>query len=119
MKRWSIFLVALATLGIASTASADPLKDPLPWVGPQILSIINKQNVWTPTDFAIARGDFKSLDSINPNNSVSKLRIAKDVLRKSGNTLPGNQLKPNDTSTFTLPNILGTLLLWSNDGYWK
>ena len=55
MKRWSICLVALATLGIASTASADPIKDQLPWVGPQILSIINQHNVWTPTDFAIAR----------------------------------------------------------------
>ena len=45
MKRWSICLVALVTLGIVSTASADPIKDPLPWVGPQILSAINKHNV--------------------------------------------------------------------------
>ena len=95
MKRWSIFLVALATLGIASTASADPLKDPLPWVGPQILSIINQHNVWTPSDFAIARGDV---------SSVPKLRIAKDVMRKSGITLPG---------------ILGTILIWSSDEYWR
>ena len=113
MKKWSIFLVALATLGIASTASADPLKDPLPWVGPQILSIINQHNVWTPSDFAIARGDFKSLKSLNPNNSVTKLQIAKDVLRKSGVTLLGNRVKPNDMATYTLPNILGTILLWS------
>ena len=96
MKRWSIFLVALVTLGIASTVRADPIKDPLPWIGPQILSIINQQNVWTPTDFAIARGDSIS--------SVPKLRIAKDVMRKSGITLPG---------------ILGTILIWSSDEYWR
>ena len=97
MKRWSIFLVALATLTIASNVRADPLKD-LSWVGPQILSAINKHNVWTPTDFAIARGD------LNPNKSVTKLRIAKDVMRKSGITLPG---------------ILGTILIWSSDEYWR
>jgi hypothetical protein len=95
MKRWSIFLVALATLTIASSVRADPLKD-LSWVGPQILSAINKHNVWTPTDFAIARGDSIS--------SVPKLRIAKDVMRKSGITLPG---------------ILGTILIWSSDEYWR
>ena len=95
MKRWSIFLVALATLTIASSVRADPLKD-LSWVGPQILSAINKHNVWTPTDFAIARGDSVS--------SVPKLRIAKDVMRKSGITLPG---------------ILGTILIWSSDEYWR
>ena len=98
MKKLSICLVALVTLGIASTASADPIKDPLPWVGPQILSAINKHNVWTPTDFAIARGD------LNPNKSVTKLRIAKDVMRKSG---------------ITLPSILGTILIWSSDEYWR
>ena len=97
MKRWSIFLVALATLTIASNVRADPLKD-LSWVGPQILSAINKHNVWTPTDFAITRGD------LNPNKSVTKLRIAKDVMRKSGITLPG---------------ILGTILIWSSDEYWR
>ena len=113
MKKLGICLVALVTLGIASTASADPIKDPLPWVGPQILSIINQHNVWTPSDFAIARGDFKSLKSLNPNNSVTKLQIAKDVLRKSGVTLLGNRVKPNDMATYTLPNILGTILLWS------
>ena len=90
MKRWSIFLVALATLGIASTASADPIKDPLPWVGPQILSAINKHNVWTPTDFAIARGDSVS--------SLPKIQVAKDVLQKSG---------------ITLPDIFKTILIWS------
>ena len=119
MKRWSIFLVALVTLGIASTVSADPIKDPLPWIGPQILSIINQQNVWTPTDFAIARGDFKSLKSLNPNRSVTKLRIAKDVMWKSGIMLPGNRVKPNDMSTYTVTNILGTILIWSSDEYWK
>ena len=103
MKRWSIFLVALMTLTFASSVRADPLKD-LSWVGPQIMSAINKHNVWTPTDFAIARGDFKSLNSLNPNRSVTKLRIAKDVMRKSGITLPG---------------ILGTILIWSSDEYWR
>tara|TARA_Y100000310_G_scaffold193158_1_gene193126 strand:- start:191 stop:466 length:276 start_codon:yes stop_codon:yes gene_type:complete len=90
VKRWSIFLFALATLTIASSVCADPLKDPLPWVGPQILSAINKHNVWTPTDFAIARGD-----SVN---SLPKIQVAKDVLQKSG---------------VTLPDILKTILIWS------
>ena len=91
-----IFLIALLTsLIMLSSVRADPLKD-LSWVGPQILSAINKHNVWTPTDFAIARGDKVS--------SVPKLRIAKDVMRKSGITLPG---------------ILGTILIWSSDEYWR
>ena len=89
MKRLSIFLVALATLTIASSVRADPLKD-LSWVGPQILSAINKHNVWTPTDFAIARGDSVS--------SIPKIQIAKDVLQKSG---------------ITLPDIFKTILIWS------
>ena len=89
MKRWSIFLFALATLTIASSVRADPLKD-LSWVGPQIMSAINKHNVWTPTDFAIARGD-----SVN---SLPKIQVAKDVLQKSG---------------VTLPDILKTILIWS------
>ena len=106
-----IFLIALLTsLIMSSSVRADPLKDPLPWVGPQILSIINKQNVWTPSDFAIARGDI---------SSVPKLRIAKDVMRKSGATFPGNRVKPNDMSTYTLTNILGIILLWSSDEYWR
>ena len=70
MKRRSIFLFALATLTMASSVRADPLKD-LSWVGPQIMSAINKHNVWTPTDFAIARGDSVS--------SIPKIQIAKDV----------------------------------------
>ena len=89
MKRWSIFLFALATLTIASSVRADPLKD-LSWVGPQIMSAINKHNVWTPTDFAIARGDSVS--------SLPKIQVAKDVLQKSG---------------ITLPDIFKTILIWS------
>ena len=89
MKRWSIFLFALATLTMASSVRADPLKD-LSWVGPQIMSAINKHNVWTPTDFAIARGDSVS--------SIPKIQIAKDVLQKSG---------------ITLPDIFKTILIWS------
>ena len=72
MRKLNICLFALGALTIASNVQADPIKDPLPWVGPQILSVINKHNVWTPTDFAIARGE-------NPTKSVSNLRIAKDV----------------------------------------
>jgi hypothetical protein len=53
-------------------------------------AINNKHNVWTPTDFAIARGDNIS--------SVSKLQIAKDVITKSG---------------VTLPNIINNILIWS------
>ena len=69
--------------------SCRPLKD-LSWVGPQIMSAINKHNVWTPTDFAIARGDSVS--------SIPKIQIAKDVLQKSG---------------ITLPDIFKTILIWS------
>ena len=36
---------------------------------------LNRGRRWTPTDFAIARGDI---------NSVSKTRITKDVIIKSG-----------------------------------
>ena len=86
-----IFLIALLTsLIMSSSVRADPLKDPLPWVGPQIMSAINKHNVWTPTDFAIARGDNVS--------SIPKIQIAKDVLQKSG---------------ITLPDIFKTILIWS------
>ena len=106
MRKLNICLFALGALTIASNVQADPIKDPLPWVGPQILSVINKHNVWTPTDFAIASGE-------NPTKSVSNLRIAKDVLRKGGVMLPGNRIRPNDMSTLTLSNILGTILLWS------
>ena len=85
-----IFLIALLTsLIMSSNVRADPLED-LSWVGPQIMSAINKHNVWTPTDFAIARGDNVS--------SIPKIQIAKDVLQKSG---------------ITLPDIFKTILIWS------
>ena len=86
-----IFLIVLlASLIMSFNVRADPHKD-LSWVKPQIMSIINnKHNVWTPTDFAIARGDSIS--------SVSKVQIAKDVITKSG---------------VTLPNIINTILIWS------
>ena len=83
-----ILLIALL-LVISSNVRADPLKD-LSWVGPQIMSAINKHNVWTPTDFAIARGDNVS--------SLPKAQVAKDVLQKSG---------------VTLPDILKTIIIWS------
>ena len=83
-----ILLIALL-LVISSNVRADPLKD-LSWVGPQIMSAINKHNVWTPTDFAIARGDSVS--------SIPKIQITKDVLQKSG---------------VTLPDILKTIIIWS------
>ena len=85
-----IFLIALLTsLILTSGVRADPLKD-LSWVGPQIMSAINKHNVWTPPDFAIARGDSGS--------SIPKVKVARDVLQKSG---------------ITLPDILETILIWS------
>ena len=70
--------------------NANPLKD-LSWVKPQVLSIINnKHSEWTPSDFAIARGDSVS--------SIPKIQIVKDVITKSG---------------IKLPNILNTILIWS------
>jgi len=86
-----VFLIMiLASLIMSFNVSANPVKD-LSWVKPQIMSIINnKHNNWTPTDFAIARGDNIS--------SVSKLQIAKDVVRKSG---------------VKLPNIINKILIWS------
>lgn len=78
MKKWNIILVGL-TLAIvfASGVRADPLKDPMPWLVPQIYSATVGPigGGYTPTDFAIARGDIKS---------VSKIRIVQDVLKKSG-----------------------------------
>ncbi len=85
-----IFLIALlASLVMSFNVRADPLKD-LSWIAPQIMSAINKHNVWTPTDFAIARGDSVS--------SIPKVKVARDVLQKSG---------------ITLPDILETILIWS------
>ena len=78
MKKWNIILVGL-TLAIvfASGVRADPLKDPMPWLVPQIYSATVGPigGGYTPTDFAIARGDIKS---------VPKIRIVQDVLKKSG-----------------------------------
>lgn len=78
MKKWNIILVGL-TLAIvfASGVRADPLKNPMPWLVPQIYSATVGPigGGYTPTDFAIARGDIKS---------VPKIRIIQDVLKKSG-----------------------------------
>jgi hypothetical protein len=78
MKKWNIILVGL-TLAIvfASGVRADPLKNPMPWLVPQIYSATVGPigGGYTPTDFAIARGDIKS---------VPKIRIVQDVLRKAG-----------------------------------
>ena len=78
MKKWNIILVGL-TLAIvfASGVRADPLKNPMPWLVPQIYSatVGTIGGGYTPTDFAIARGDIKS---------VPKIRIVQDVLKKSG-----------------------------------
>ena len=78
MKKWNIILVGL-TLAIvfASGVRADPLKNPMPWLVPQIYSATVGPigGGYTPTDFAIARGDIRS---------VSKIRILQDVLKKSG-----------------------------------
>ena len=67
MKKWNIILVGL-TLAIvfASGVRADPLKNPMPWLVPQIYSA---------TVGPIGRGDIRS---------VSKIRIVQDVLKKSG-----------------------------------
>ena len=78
MKKWNIILVGL-TLAIvfAPDGRADPLKNPMPWLVPQIYSATVGPigGGYTPTDFAIARGDIRS---------VSKIRIVQDVLKKSG-----------------------------------
>ena len=78
MKKWNIILVGL-TLAIvfASGVRADPLKNPMPWLVPQIYSATVGPigGGYTPTDFAIARGDIRS---------VPKIRILQDVLKKSG-----------------------------------
>ena len=82
-------IVLLTSLILSFSVSANPLDD-LSWVKPQIMSEINnKHNTWTPTDFAIARGDM---------SSVSNLQITKDVIIKS-------EIK--------LPNIINKILIWS------
>jgi hypothetical protein len=79
MKNQNIVMVGLimSTIVFASGVRADPLKDPMPWLVPQIYSATVGPigGGYTPTDFAIARGDIRS---------VSKIRILQDVLKKSG-----------------------------------
>ena len=78
MKKWNIILVGLTlTIVFASSVRADPLKNPMPWLVPQIYSATMGPigGGYTPTDFAIARGDIRS---------VPKIRIVQDVLKKSG-----------------------------------
>ena len=86
-----IFLIILLTSFIMSfNVQAKPLING-DMIKNQVLSVINnKQNTWTPTDFAIARGDSVS--------SIPKIRIVKDVITKSG---------------IKLPNILNQILIWS------
>ena len=79
MKHQKTILVglAIAALVFAPDARANPLKDPMPWLVPQIYSATVGPigGGYTPTDFAIARDDIRS---------VSKIRILQDVLKKSG-----------------------------------
>ena len=78
MKKWNIILVGLTlTIVFAPDVRADPLKNPMPWLVPQIYSATVGPigGGYTPTDFAIARGDIRS---------VPKIRIVQDVLKKSG-----------------------------------
>lgn len=79
MKNQNIVMVGLimSTIVFASGVRADPLKNPMPWLVPQIYSATMGPigGGYTPTDFAIARGDIRS---------VPKIRIAQDVLKKSG-----------------------------------
>ena len=79
MKKWNIIVIGLiiSTIVFASSVRANPLKDPMPWLVPQIYSATVGPigGGYTPTDFAIARGDIRS---------VSKIRILQDVLKKSG-----------------------------------
>ena len=82
-------IVLIISLIISFNVRANPLED-LSWIKGQVISVINnKHSVWTPTDFAIARGDM---------SSVSNLQITKDVITKSG---------------IKLPNIINTILIWS------
>ena len=86
MNMFKIILLISVIISFRAVANDD-----LSWVKGQVISVINnKHNVWTPTDFAIARGD-----SIN---SISKIQIVQDVIIKSG---------------IKLPNILNTILRWS------
>ena len=83
-------IVLIISLIISFNAIANPLKD-LSWVKPQIMSIVNnKHSEWTPSDFAIARGDSVS--------SIPKVQIVKDVITKS---------------RIQLPTIINKILIWS------
>lgn len=79
MKNQNIVMVGLimSTIVFASGVRADPLKNPMPWLVPQIYSATMGPigGGYTPTDFAISRGDIRS---------VPKIRIVQDVLKKSG-----------------------------------
>ena len=79
MKNQNIVMVGLimSTIVFASGVRADPLQNPMPWLVPQIYSATMGPigGGYTPTDFAIARGDIRS---------VPKIRIVQDVLKKSG-----------------------------------
>ena len=82
-------IVLLTSLMMSFNVQAKPLING-DMVKNQVLSVINnKHNEWTPTDFAIARGDV---------SSVSNLQITKDVITKSG---------------IKLPSIIKTILIWS------
>ena len=64
MKKWNIILVGLTlTIVFAPDVRADPLKNPMPWLVPQIYSATVGPigGGYTPTDFAIARGDINSV----------------------------------------------------------
>jgi hypothetical protein len=83
-------IVLLTSLILSFNLNANPLED-LSWVKGQVISAINnKHSKWTPSDFAIARGDSVS--------SIPKVQIAKDVITKTG---------------IKLPSILNTILIWS------
>ena len=85
----TFLIICLTSLIISFNVRADSLING-DMVKNQVLSIINNNhNTWTPTDFAIARGDV---------SSVSNLQITKDVITKSG---------------IQLPSILKTILIWS------
>ena len=83
-------IVLLTSLILSFNVYANPLKD-LSWVKGQVLSIVNnKHSEWTPSDFAIARGDSVS--------SIPKVQIVKDVITKS---------------RIQLPTIINKILIWS------
>jgi len=83
-------IVLLTSLILSFNVHANPLED-LSWVKGQVLSIVNnKHSEWTPSDFAIARGDSVS--------SIPKVQIVKDVITKS---------------RIQLPTIINKILIWS------